>query len=178
MIINLKAIPKDGTRSIEFHLDNDWWNPDGRNDQVLGFDIPLAVKIEIYRAGDKYALEGDLAGRLQIICDRCLDVYRLDLRFDFRQILALPPPEMEKAEIELLEEDMEIGFIRGEEIDLDDIIREQLYLSLPVKSLCQEECLGLCSICGSNLNDGDCQCKKEQGHPSLSKLKSLKIEGE
>ena len=77
-----------------------------------------------------------------------------------------------------MEEDMEVDFIRGEEIDLDEIIRENMYLSLPIKLLCREECLGLCSNCGRNLNNGDCHCRQEQGHPGFSKLKGIKIKGE
>ena len=178
MIIDLKAIPREGSRSFGFDLDKDWWNPDLNNDLVLGFGTPLTVKVVIYRAGGKYVLDGDMKGSLRVICDRCLDSYTRDVRFDFRAILAFPPPQMERAEIELLEEDMEIHFISDEEIDLDEIIKEQLYLSLPIKSLCSEECRGLCPICGSNMNNGSCACKREQGHPSLLKLRSLQIEGE
>jgi uncharacterized protein len=85
---------------------------------------------------------------------------------------------MENAEIELLEDDMEVGFIKGEEIDLDDVIKEQLFLSLPIKSLCKTECPGLCHICGSNRNNGDCGCESENLHPGLLELKRLKTEGE
>jgi uncharacterized protein len=67
---------------------------------------------------------------------------------------------MNKAEIELLEEDLETGFISGDEIELDDIFKEQLYLALPIKSLCREGCLGLCPICGTDLNIQRCQCIK------------------
>ena len=73
---------------------------------------------------------------------------------------------------------MEADFIKGEEIDLKDIVREQIYLSIPMKSLCSEGCLGLCPICGKNLNQGPCQCKGEKGHPGFLKLKNLNIEGE
>ena len=178
MIIDLKAIPQEGSKSYEFRLAKDWWNPDGRSDQISGFDTPLTVRIEIYKAGDKYILEGQLAGSLQVACDRCLRNYIRDLDSEFRVFMALPPADMEETEIELLEEDMEIGFIRDEEIDLDEIIREQLYLSLPIKNLCKEDCLGLCPKCGSDLNEGDCMCEKEPGHPGFSKLKGLKLEGD
>ncbi|MFC1867249.1 DUF177 domain-containing protein [Thermodesulfobacteriota bacterium] len=178
MIIDLKAIPRDGNRVFEFFLEKEWWHPDGRNDHDIRLDTPLTVRIEIYRAGNKYVLKGDLAGSLQVRCDKCLSAYRRDVRSTFKVIFEKLPPYEEKAEVELLEEEMNISFIRGEEIDLDEIIQEQLYLSLPIKSLCKEECLGLCPTCGTNLNDEDCQCEMRQGHPGFSKLKSLKIERE
>ena len=178
MIIDLKAIPREGSRKFEFSLNKDWWQPGAESDQVLGFNAPLKVRVNIYRAVDKYVLEGSLDGSLEVMCDRCLEPYHREIKPEFRLFLSLPPLDKEKAEIELLEEDMEVGFINGEEIDLDDVIKEQLFLSLPIKSLCATECLGLCSICGSNLNDGDCGCEKENLHLGLSKLKSIKIEGE
>jgi uncharacterized protein len=178
MIIDLKAIPREGSKEFEFSLNKDWWQSGAKNDQVLGINSPLKVRINIYRAGGKYVLEGSLDGSLKVMCDRCLEPYHRDLKTEFRLFLAPPPSDKDKAEIELLEEDMEVGFINDEEIDLGDLIKEQLFLSLPIKSLCTTECLGLCSICGSNLNDGDCGCEKENLHPGLSKLKNIKFEGE
>ena len=177
MIIDLRTIPT-GFRSLEFVLEKDWWRSDGQRDQVLGIDTPVQVKMKIYRAGDKYVLDGELSGGFQVVCDRCLEAYHRELKTVFRVFLALPLPETDQTEIELAEEDLEVDFIRGEEIDLDEIIREQIYLSLPMKSLCSGNCLGLCPICGSNLNAGNCQCHRKQGHPAFLKLKNLKTQGE
>jgi uncharacterized protein len=177
MIIDLRTIARE-QRSFRFLLEQAWWRPDEGRDQLLGIDTPIEVKIKIYRAGDKYVLDGDLSGGLQVLCDRCLEPYHWELRSAFRVFLALPIGETDRAEVELAEEDLEVNFIRGEEIDLDEIIREQIYLSLPMKSLCRENCTGLCPTCGNDLNAGNCQCHREQGHPAFLKLKNLKIEGE
>jgi uncharacterized protein len=117
------------------------------------------INVKVFRTGDKYVLDGDLEGSVRIMCDRCLEYYQRDVKTDFKLFL-VQSQDTGKAEIELLEEDMEVDFIRGEEIDVDEIIQEQLYLSIPIKSLCREECLGLCPMCGHNLNNGDCQCKR------------------
>jgi uncharacterized protein len=101
----------------------------------------------------------------------------MDLKHDFNVYLGqLPPPDTTLSEVELLDEDMEVDFIRDSEIDLDEIIKEQIYLSLPMKVLCSDQCRGLCPICGMNLNVSDCHCHREQGHPGFLKLKDLKIE--
>jgi uncharacterized protein len=52
-------------------------------------------------------------------------------------------------------------------VDLEDILRQQVYLGLPAKQLCRENCLGLCSHCGKNLNEGQCSCheKSAAGSP-------------
>jgi len=175
MIIDLKTIPHGGERSFDFILEKDWWKSSDEDSQVLGPDGPLTVKIKIYKAGERYALEGEIAGGFQVICDRCLETYHRDVSSDFKIFLDAPSEETDKAEIELLEEDMAVGFLRGEEVDLNVIIQEQVYLSLPIKFLCREDCLGLCPVCGCNLNEQECKCEKKQGHPGFSKLKNLKI---
>ena len=122
------------------------------NDQILGLDSPLDVHISISKVGSKYALGGRLSGHFQIICDRCLEPYHRDLDTDFKLFLAFPPSDTDQSEVELLEEDLSVDFIAGEELDLDDVVKGQIYLSLPMKSLCRENCSGLCPTCGSNLN--------------------------
>ena len=89
--------------------------------------------------------------------------------------LSLPPSDAEKSELELSEEDMSVDFIMGDEIDLDEVVREQIYFSLPMKSLCREDCRGLCPVCGINLNKEECKCRREIGHPGFSELKKLKL---
>jgi uncharacterized protein len=159
-------------------LDEDWWPSDAQKDQILAIDAPVQVNLEIYKAGDKYVLDGELHGGLQVVCDRCLEAYHRELENDFRVYLALPLPQEGDTEMELAEKDLEVDFIRGEEIELDEIIREQIYLSLPMKSLCSGKCLGLCPTCGTNLNGGSCQCHRDQGHPAFLDLEKLNIEGD
>ena len=177
MIVDLRTIP-EGSRRFQFVLERNWWRSEAQRDQILGIGSPVQVKLRITKAGDKYVLDGELRGGLQVVCDRCLEAFHRELRTAFRVYLALPLPEEDDTEIELAEKDLEVDFIRGEEIELDEIIREQIYLSLPMKSLCSGNCLGLCPNCGSNLNKGNCHCHLEQGHPAFLKLKNLNIEGD
>ena len=53
---------------------------------------------------------------------------------------------------------------------------EQFVLSLPMKPLCRHECKGLCAVCGTNLNRGACDCKRDWEDPRLAPLKALKKE--
>jgi uncharacterized protein len=81
-------------------------------------------------------------------------------------------------EIELKSDDLDFSFNHGEYIDLQDVVSEQIALNLPLKQVCSNECRGLCSNCGKNLNTGDCDCKKninDEEHP-FAVLKSIKIE--
>ena len=58
--------------------------------------------------------------------------------------------------------------------DLEQLMREQFYLALPMKPLCREDCQGLCVVCGANLNRATCDCKLEWDDPRLAALKELK----
>jgi uncharacterized protein len=177
MVIDLRTILRD-PRHFDYSLEPAWWQIDEGNDQILGLEGPLKVQISISRDGSKFALRGRLLGGLQVRCARCLELYVRDLRTDFRWFLATVPSDTWQSELELLEDDMSIDFITGNEIDLDDIVRGQIYLSLPMKPLCHTDCYGLCSSCGANLNTEACACRQEKGHPGFSKLKNLKFKGE
>ena len=174
MIIDLKSIPGEGVKEFEFSLERNWWIPEQNNDRIGGIDSPVGVRIEIYRAGKKYILKGFLEGSLRVICDRCLDSYSQIIKSEFNSILIPEPADSENAELELMEDDMEVNFISDDEVDLHDIVREQMHLSLPIKSLCKDKCSGLCTKCGCNLNKSSCECVKEQGHPGFSVLNKLK----
>jgi uncharacterized protein len=134
----------------------------------------LGVKVRLYKAGDKYVMEGLLSGGLTLACDRCLETFHRDLESKFRVTLKRPSERIDDGEVELAEDELEVNFVRGEEVALDEIIREQILLMLPMKSLCSEDCSGLCPTCGANLNQNPCQCSVEKGHPEFLKLKILK----
>ena len=176
MIIDMRTI-SHGSRHFEFLLEAGWWAREEKYDQILDLAKALNVRINISRVGDKYRVDGRLFGRLKIRCDRCLEPYKRDIATEFSLFLMMNPSPSGQNEIELLEDDMSVDFITGNEICLDDIVREQIYLSLPMKCLCREDCLGLCPLCGTNLNTGKCNCEDEKGHPGFSKLKNMNLDG-
>jgi uncharacterized protein len=58
-------------------------------------------------------------------------------------------------------------------IDLADDVRQTVLLSFPLKNVCREDCRGLCSRCGKNLNEGPCDCKETLVDGRWDKLKEL-----
>lgn len=176
MIIDLSTI-ESGPRFFDFTLNPGWWHGE-ETDRILGLDGPLECSLEISRAGRKYILGGRISGFALVICDRCLEPYRRQLDFEFRLFLSAPVSDPDPCELELTEDDMLVQFIDGNKIDLDDIVREQIYISLPMKSLCREDCSGLCPVCGTDLNKKSCKCQRGDGHPGFSKLKALLLNGE
>ena len=174
MIVDLRAILQ-GPNHFDFTLGSDWWEGDEKNGQIMGLGAPLKAHISISRLGDRHVLDGSLSGVVQVWCARCLEPYHRDLKSEFRLFLTSPPADTDQNELELSEDDMWGDFVTGDDVDLHDIIREQIYLSLPMKSLCREDCSGLCPVCGTNLNKKRCDCERVNGDHGFSKLKDLKL---
>ena len=105
-------------------------------------------------------------------CDRCLRALSVPVEQSFE--LQYVPSLGAQDEMELIEKDLSTGFYQGEAIEVDDLVREQIELALPMARLCSEECRGLCPECGANLNQTNCVCKLEQVDPRWAALNELK----
>ena len=135
---------------------------------------PVQVAFDIHKDKDKFRLVGRVATGLELSCSRCLEPFCLsvDAPFDVR---LLPASDASPAdEREVGEEDLETGYYRDNQIDLNELLREQFYLALPMKPLCREECRGLCPQCGTDLNTAACDCAPAWDDPRLAALKHLK----
>jgi uncharacterized protein len=93
-------------------------------------------------------------------CDRCLAQVRYPLaaEFDLYYRPASDVPEEEEVKIDAGE--AEIGFYE-DGLELEDILREQVLLALPMQRVCSEACKGICPGCGKNRNESACDCKPE-----------------
>ena len=76
-------------------------------------------------------------------------------------------------QVELNESDMQLSVFDGEAIDLDDLVREQILLTLPSRVLCEDDCKGLCPVCGSDRNIVSCQCETNEIDPRWKALREL-----
>jgi uncharacterized protein len=79
-----------------------------------------------------------------------------------------------EGEREIDPDDFGAAYYENDEIDLEQLIRERVHLSLPMKPLCDQDCRGLCPQCGTNLNRGTCDCRRDWEDPRLEALKALK----
>jgi uncharacterized protein len=148
----------------------------GEPDDAYRVVAPVDLAFEVNKDKDKFRLVGTVKAELELPCSRCLEPYRLPVNapFDLRY---LPATEAStEAEREVEEEDLETSYYRDDQIDLNELLREQFYLALPMKPLCREDCKGLCVHCGTNRNTGPCNCAAEWVDPRLSALKALKRE--
>lgn len=147
--------------------------PEGK--PVLGDDARLVgqteVDLQAIRAAEKVRLVGSLAANVAFECDRCLAPLAAKVEQSF-DLLYLPPLGAGE-EHELHDDDLSIAFYQGQAIDLDDLVREQIELALPMARLCGEACRGLCEHCGANLNEGQCACAAKAIDPRWAALKDL-----
>jgi len=144
--------------------------------EVDAYEIvaPAELEFDIHKDKDKFRLVGRVRTELELSCSRCLEPYRfpIDAAFDQRY---LPSSESaSEAEREIEENDLETSYYREDRIDLNELMREQFYLALPMKPLCADECKGLCVRCGTNLNTGTCDCAPVWEDPRLAALRDLK----
>jgi len=148
----------------------------GDEGETYRIAAPVEVAFDIHKDKEKFRLAGRVKTDLELPCSRCLEPFRfpVDAPFDVR---FLPASELNAGEErEVAEEDLETSFYTDDQIDLNQLLREQFYLALPMKPLCTEGCRGLCPQCGTNLNSGSCDCAPAWEDPRLAPLKALKRE--
>lgn len=135
--------------------------------------LKVAGSAELLNAMGEIRVAGRVTGHLAGDCDRCLEPMGLDVATDF-DLRYTPDLEVEQgAEIEIDEEESEVGFYQGEGLELVDIVREQVLLSLPLQRLCSPGCKGLCPTCGQNRNVLNCQCRPAQSDERWAALKQI-----
>ena len=128
------------------------------------FVSPVRVEARAYNSAGLVELELSLSYEYSAPCDRCgTKVVRVFNR-EFSHHLAVS-----------LNSDENDDYIETPDftLELDDLVRADIILDLPSKFLCCDDCKGLCSICGKNLNKGGCSCNKTRIDPRLEVLKQL-----
>ncbi|SMC19608.1 uncharacterized protein SAMN02746041_00727 [Desulfacinum hydrothermale DSM 13146] len=179
MKIRLDEIPEAG-RFLHLH-----WTQESLEKLIpphdpsgLKLKRPLNVDLEIHRRADHVEVTGTLTGIISLLCDRCLESYHKELRRSVRILLYHEEAsEAGEEEVELAPEDLEYEFFDGETLEIDRLIAEEIFLDLPFRSLCSEECKGLCAGCGANLNTEPCTCEGRHADHPFARLATLKLNG-
>jgi uncharacterized protein len=137
---------------------------------------PLAAQYTLQRKGDdKVEMQGRLKACLSLNCDRCLASYDIEVDTELQVLFETASSDSRRLqEVECTISDLDSIVLDEPVVDLDDVLRQQLYLALPVKSLCSEQCKGICSGCGVNLNLAECGCEFERETSPFAVLARLK----
>jgi uncharacterized protein len=127
--------------------------------------------------GGEVRVTGRVEATLESECDRCLGraSFRIDTPFDlfYKPLESAPASE---DEVSLDEGEAEMGFYELPGLVLEDILREQVLLQLPMQRVCSEACKGICPVCGGNRNETDCHCEVHPRDDRWNSLKNIDLE--
>ncbi len=104
-------------------------------------------------------LKGRFAGRFKLPCARCVEVVEIPLAAEFDLIYRPLGADAGAPERSITAPETEIGYYQEDSLLLEDVLREQVLLCLPVRTLCKPDCKGLCPRCGANRNSHPCTCE-------------------
>ena len=116
---------------------------------------------------DKAKVEGSAEIKFETRCDRCLTEVATVLSLEFDRVVTSPGTATED------EEEDELGFMEGYQFDVEAFVYHEIMLNWPVKILCQDECKGVCPVCGQNLNKKDCGCDTFVPDPRMAAIKDI-----
>ena len=144
---------------VKFDLDL----PPGRIDdpeEQIRQPMPLRVtgEAEMSDTLREIRIHGSVQGEITCTCGRCLDAYAVPVRESFQLVYEPASAASRKPETAISDRDADVGYYEPDGIELSDVVREQVYLALPMQRLCREECKGICPVCGGNRNQEPCSC--------------------
>ena len=131
-------------------------------------------QITLVNAGGKVEASGFVSTTAELICSRCLRKRQVPIEIEVDEACSLEAIEQydwvaaEEGRSQL------IPLCSGSKVDLSELIRQIVVLNTPWRWLCRPDCRGLCPVCGQNLNEGDCDCQRQQIDPRLAALQKLR----
>lgn len=119
-------------------------------------------------------LVGEFSTEIELRCARCLEPVANAVSESFDLIYRPQGVDAVAEEASISRAETEIGYYQGEGLLLEDALKEQILLALPVKQICSAECKGLCPHCGTNLNTGSCNCAVSMPDARWSALEDIR----
>lgn len=139
------------------------------------FLTPIKIDLAAFREYDHIRVNGHVETTVRLHCSRCLAEFETNIKSLFTLFYNKTSGTSLDEERELTEEDLVSASYEGEYIDFTTEIAAQVMMEIPFKPLCKEECRGLCSMCGADLNAGDCGCNRTEPNPKFAALKNFKV---
>lgn len=165
MLLNLSDVLSDQHRPIDVSVPLEM-----EEMEIPGGPFLLTDKTEVrihieHVKGKEISVSGSCSIAAVIPCDRCLSPVKVPMEISFERH-AVVGGEAE-------ETDEESDYIDGYHLDVDKLLYYEILIGWPTKTLCREDCKGLCSVCGQNLNEGTCDCEDTGLDPRMSVIRDL-----
>ncbi|HOP06506.1 MAG TPA: DUF177 domain-containing protein [candidate division Zixibacteria bacterium] len=134
----------------------------------------ILADLSIQRSGEEYFCRGEISATMTLECARCLGTFEVKVVADV-DFIACSRSHYDSFRSEAVDSEDYVLFDGMNLVcDITDQVRQALLLCVDMKPLCSEDCRGLCSVCGANLNNGDCNCERKETDPRWSELADLK----
>jgi uncharacterized protein len=129
----------------------------------LNIVSPVTVKGSAINFEGKINVDLIIAAQVERKCSRCLESFKEEVEVESKYVF-----------VKETKDDQEDYYtFKGDKVDITDIVLGDIAAKLAMKPLCNENCKGLCPICGKNKNSIDCQCKSEEIDPRMQALSKL-----
>ena len=134
------------------------------------FNKGVQVDVVMDKSIHQIVLDCKLNTSALLNCDRCTEPFDLNIFTEFRLVYLFKSRGDDEGE------NLNLIYLSPDDtkINITEEVKEYCMLSIPLKLLCKDDCKGLCTICGINLNIETCDCKREKSNPIWEKLNKLK----
>lgn len=170
MKIDVRELRRHRGRRETFHLRVDQPPIDYRGERI-SFTRPTELTVTLTNTGRMLwaDVHAEVHGLLR--CSRCLRTFPWHVDLDYNEEYVTPGQVRPGEDLE--DREVRVNVYEGDEIDVAGGLEEQILLALPIRSLCDEACRGLCPRCGHDLNEGPCGCDSFEPDPRLLPLRAL-----
>lgn len=149
---------------------------DGTLRQATPLEVRGSAELLAHTLGE-IRIQGHLKVGMRSDCDRCLEPAEFPIDSDF-DLFYRPAVRADYGEeVEIDEGESEIAFYDGAGVELKEVLREYVLLSMPMQRVCREDCHGICPVCGQNRNTVNCGCEVKTVDDRWSVLKNLQTKG-
>ena len=172
MIFEIEGIPEGGL-NLDLLAAKEQFEIN-QPDCSLSDDIKFRGRL--VKIDQDFSFSGELEAKLRVACTRCLNLFSYNIETGIKvHFIPLGKGQSLGNEIEIKETDIEKEIYEGGKIDLRGSVRDYVLLEVPLMHSCREDCKGICSECGSDLNSSQCECQnKGQIDSRFEVLKEIK----
>ena len=158
LVINVSHILTNLGEEIEVKGEKDF-SPILTTFRELKFTRPVMFEIKARNVGNGLLVDGTFVAKIGLPCSRCLDHFSYTSQTSFEELFHL-------------DGDNNFKVVNGM-INVGPLAEQTIVMNMPVKTLCREDCRGLCPHCGANLNQEKGEHKHDQIPSRFSQLKDL-----
>ena len=135
--------------------------------ETIAFSDEVKIVGNIVNEGEIFRMQADIKGTMEVRCARCAKPLSREFSVPMSETLV-----QERDNTDSLH-DEDVVVFSGSELEIDTLVENSIFLNLPIKYLCKEDCKGLCPRCGADLNEGNCGCSQKEIDPRLAVLSKL-----